>query len=225
MKGCFLAILCILLILPVSASIIYVNQGDTVYPGETVDLRGVYGWECTVAWWPSDVSDTASPSKVEEVCYPNEIVNITLEQFPVGNWYKWDGKTLGSRANDLAFKVADGKRPAEKVDIRGLTNVTIITVPPTPTTQPTLFVPATPPEPNVTQTWVTLTPSAVFSNITTTKATKVPTRTVIYTPMPVVVTTTPVPGFVFPNLPPIPVIILLVVVLYFVVRWWNAGAI
>ena len=171
----------------------YLFQGDKVYWGDKVDLTGVYGWQCTVAWWKDGASTIIQPTKIEDVCTNSYNIEITTERFPRGIWYKWDG-SLSSSGNEKAFEVV-GPRP---VTTRPTSNLS---------SNQTLNLTATP-----TQVVTTTPPTLVPTMIPTIQSTPVPTAVVT-------VTVTPEES-VWPKLPPLPVIIVLVICGGLLVRWW-----
>jgi len=95
----------------VSGSRIYVEQGDTIYHGDVADLTGVYGWDCTVAWWSGgEGAVSVPPDQTVDVCSFSHRVIITENMFPSGSWWKWSGEWERS-GNNLAFYVGKGSRP------------------------------------------------------------------------------------------------------------------
>lgn len=196
MKGRAGLVFILFLLLPtISAAGTYVYQGDKVYWGDKVDLTGVYGWQCTVAWWKSGVSTIIPPTKIEDVCTNSYNIEITPERFPSGTWYKWDG-SLSNAGNEEAFEVV-GVRP--------------ITVQPTPNR--TVSLTATPTQ-VVTTTLPTLAPTTI-PTIQSIQPTIQPTQVVT-------VTVTPEES-VWPKLPPLPVILVLIIGGVLFVRWWING--
>lgn len=193
MRYWFFLIICFVVVAPVSAGM-YVNQNDKLYWGDVADLTGVYGWQCTLAWWESS-SQSDYPTRTVDVCSNSYNIAITPERFPAGDWYKWDGK-VGRHGNDLAFTVVGSMRP--EANLTGNLSANITTASPTP-----IIIYVTP-----NTTAPTPTPQIVYITVTV-------------TPVP---TPTQEPGFVMPNLPPLPIIIILVVFLILGIRWWLQGA-
>lgn len=188
-----------LLLVPASLAGTYVIQGDTVYWGDSVDLTGVYGWECTVAWWKGGISDSVWPDRTEEVCYQSHNILITPERFPEGSWYKWDGK-IGNHENDEAFRVK-AYRPTTVPT--PTPNITYTQQPMVPTTQPILNTPVPKATPRITTVVTTAQPAPV--------ATPAGTET-------------PVDGIAPPSkAPPLPIFFLGLVIILIVAYWWVRG--
>lgn len=187
--------------LPVSAGT-YLQQGDKVYYGDKVDLTGVYGWQCTVAHWDPGTNNLQPPSQIRDVCSFSENIEITPDRFPAGSWYKWGG-SISKGENDLAF--------------------TVVGHPPVPTPTPVVVNLTTPP---------TVSPITALSTVI--QVTLQPTSVPVTTPTSVFSAATEVflpaatpadapQSFVPPNLPPIPIMIIMILVGGAVLYWWIQG--
>lgn len=186
----------------------YLFQGDKVYWGDTVDLTGVYGWACTVAWWKGGYNPAVSPTIIEDVCTNSYNVRVTPERFPQGIWYKWDGK-VSSSGNERAFEVV-GPRPTT---IQPTSNIT---------SNPTLNLTAAPIQ-VITTTQPTLVPTEIPTIQSAIQSTPITLEiSVAPTAQPVSAETTEA-GSIWPNLPPLPILLVLLFCGGLVVYWWING--
>jgi len=94
-----------------NSTVLHIGQGDIVYYGDVVDLRGITGWTGTLAHWKT----YHSPSSDN----PDAFANITKwERFVIdanmepGEWYTWYGKN--EKSPTMIFYVVNGKRPVPK---------------------------------------------------------------------------------------------------------------
>lgn len=124
LKWIFCSIL-ILLLIPVSSAYLYeINQMDTVYLGETVDISRVMSWSGQFAYFTSGQPGDY-PARIVDV---NEVGNmyhyyIDPSKYCVGTWYKWDGEKE-SAGNMVAFYIASGVRNNTYISSLNLTSDT-----------------------------------------------------------------------------------------------------
>lgn len=144
--------------------------------------------------------DDTQPDREEEVCDNSHNIEITEERFPAGNWYRWDG-AVSKHENALAFIVATGHRPV--IDLNQTNSTTAA---------------------NVTLDMTTEIPTTIVTTIPTTEETPIPTIYITPRPTPVRIVTTPAPS-IYPNIPPIPVFIGLLLLAGGVLYLWMEGRI
>jgi len=107
-----------------NTSVLHIGQGDLVYYGDTVDLRGITGWTENLSWWKTYDDPQADPPDHIITIEKFETYKITATLEP-GMWYQWYGKN--ERQPVPVFYVMPGPRP--------------ITIAPTPTPTPGVLAP------------------------------------------------------------------------------------
>jgi hypothetical protein len=109
------------------------ERAPVAYLGETVDMALVLGFQQTIAWWSNDNNQAALP--------PDIIIQITSYQhavyldpmkYKVGTWFKWDG-AYEAAANNIAFEIYPGVRPAPIVTATPTIDPMITLIPEKPT--------------------------------------------------------------------------------------------
>ena len=116
-----------------NTSVIHIGQGDLVYYGDTVDLRGITGWTENLSWWKTYDDPQADPPDHIITIEKFEAYKITAALEP-GMWYQWYGKN--ERQPVPVFYLIPGPRP--------------VAIAPTPTSTPGVLAPVvvrTQPEP------------------------------------------------------------------------------
>jgi hypothetical protein len=221
MRYIFLFLLFISVLFPLASASIYVMQGDTLYWGDNADLTGVYGWECTVAWWKGGITTAQWPDRTEEVCYQAHNIAITPERFPAGTWYKWNGKVEGA-GNDIAFHVVGVLRPivitpTPNTTVNVTSNTTLVTRVPTTIITKALIAPIAP--------TLTALPTRIATPVPTTQASFIPQiPTLARVPVATPTEEVPAEGIIPPTkYPPIPVLIVGFFGIGLVAYWWVRG--
>lgn len=96
---------------PASASVV-LNQGDTAYLGEYVDLSRVVAWpDYKLAWCSGDMYGCTPPDQV--IAISGYMSNYYLDPgvWHTGTYYRWDGQWHRGE-NMEAFTILPGTRPA-----------------------------------------------------------------------------------------------------------------
>ena len=140
----------------------FVNQGDTIYWNDCVDLTGVGGWDMRIAHWnntPGYVTGYPDdyPDIVFDISSFPRRIKIWPDVYPIGAWYKWSGKDEPGGSN-LAFYIAKGREAS---------NVTLQNV--TPNATPSLYYPGW-----FNTSTPTLTPIVVYETVIMFKTVEVP---------------------------------------------------
>jgi hypothetical protein len=115
-------ILLLTMLTPVAqAAVLHISQGDTVYYGDVVDMRGVVGLTNNISWWAVDKDNTVDP--------PDHIISFGLDPFYPNNisaykvtgllepglWYQWEG--YNERKPVVAFYLKNGVRPVNETPV------------------------------------------------------------------------------------------------------------
>lgn len=96
-----------------SSAFYYVNQGDTVYVNQTIDISGVVPPYQYLAYWDglSMYDSNATyliPMSYKKSTYYSFYLDPAIFTNRQGNWYRYDGK-YESNGNNLAFRVRKGQ--------------------------------------------------------------------------------------------------------------------
>jgi len=117
----------------------YVHQGENISQGYFYDLGGVYGFSGKLAHWKNidDIGYEAPDTIITLETIAHKFTYISPDEFPVGEWYQWDGQycdedkgycsTGFGRGNNYAFTVVK-KVPEWKTVDKSVTIVKNITI-------------------------------------------------------------------------------------------------
>jgi hypothetical protein len=121
----------------VTPTIYRVQQGDTVYLGDTIDISGVMAGVLNLAYyggWDEESGDQFlidTPSR--KIGYYRFYIDPAIFTQRLGKWYKWNGY-VERQANNLAFVVAEKRTRtnlSEEIELQN-PNQTEVVIPRTP---------------------------------------------------------------------------------------------
>lgn len=98
----------------------YVQQGDTVYVNETIDISGIMAGVLNLAYYGGYDEETGPQyllniTGVGKKAYYRYYVNPEIFRTRLGKWYKWNGH-VETNGNTLAFVVRPERLPIHTIN-------------------------------------------------------------------------------------------------------------